>query len=139
MTNNGQSIPKYLFIRHNRVTSLSRDYIEGLKELLKILYADNNGIHDMPDLSYITKLMKITFDYNYIFTSLQAVATVSLILTWWRHQMETFSALLAICAGNLPVTDEFPAQRPVARSFVAVFDLRLNKRLSKQSWRFIPR
>ena len=20
--------------------------------------------------------------------------------TWWRHQMETFSALLAICAGN---------------------------------------
>ena len=24
-------------------------------------------------------------------------------LTWWRHQMETFSALLAICAGNSPV------------------------------------
>ena len=23
--------------------------------------------------------------------------------SWWRHQMETFSALLAICAGNLPV------------------------------------
>ena len=22
------------------------------------------------------------------------------ILTWWRHQMETFSAILAICAGN---------------------------------------
>ena len=22
--------------------------------------------------------------------------------TWWRHQMETFSALLAICAGNSP-------------------------------------
>ena len=22
---------------------------------------------------------------------------------WWRHQMETFSALLAICAGNSPV------------------------------------
>ena len=28
---------------------------------------------------------------------------------WWRHQMETFSALLAICAGNSPVTEEFPA------------------------------
>ena len=27
--------------------------------------------------------------------------------TWWRHQMETFSALLAICAGNSPVTGEF--------------------------------
>ena len=36
---------------------------------------------------------------------------------WWRHQMETFSALLAICAGNSPVTGEFPAQRPVTRSF----------------------
>ena len=24
------------------------------------------------------------------------------ITTWWRHQMETFSALLAICAGNFP-------------------------------------
>ena len=23
-------------------------------------------------------------------------------LSWWRHQMETFSALLAICAGNSP-------------------------------------
>ena len=27
---------------------------------------------------------------------------------WWRHQMETFSALLALCAGNSPVTSEFP-------------------------------
>ena len=25
-------------------------------------------------------------------------------LTWWRHQMETFSALLALCAGNSSVT-----------------------------------
>ena len=35
--------------------------------------------------------------------------------SWWRYQMEHFSALLAICARYL-------------------FDLRLNKRLSKQSW-----
>ena len=54
--------------------------------------------------------------------------------SWWRHQMETFSALLAICAGNSPVTGEFPAQRPVTRSFDVVFDLRLNECLSKQSW-----
>ena len=51
-----------------------------------------------------------------------------------RHQMELFSALLAICAGNSPVTGEFTAQRPVPRSFDIFFDLRLNKRLSKQSW-----
>ena len=48
--------------------------------------------------------------------------------------METFSALLAIWAGNSPVPGEFPAQRPVTRSFDVFFDLRLNKRLSKQSW-----
>ena len=46
--------------------------------------------------------------------------------------METFSALLALCAGNLPVTSEFPSQRPVTRSFDVFFDLLLNKQLSKQ-------
>ena len=57
---------------------------------------------------------------------------------WWRHQMETSSALLAMCAGNSPVTGEFPAQRPVTRSFDVFFDPRLNKLLSKQSrcWLF---
>ena len=55
-------------------------------------------------------------------------------VSWWRHQMEAFSALLAICAGNSPVTGEFPSQRPVTRSFDIFCDLRLNKRLSKQSW-----
>ena len=53
---------------------------------------------------------------------------------WWRHQMETFSALLAIRAGNSPVTGIFLAQRPVTRSFDAFFDLRLTKRFSKQWW-----
>ena len=27
---------------------------------------------------------------------------------WWRHQMETFSALLALCAGNSPVPVNSP-------------------------------
>ena len=53
---------------------------------------------------------------------------------WWRHQMEIFSALLAICAGNSPVTGEFHTQRLVTRSFDVFFDLRPNKRLSKHSW-----
>ena len=51
----------------------------------------------------------------------------------WRHQMETYSALLAICAGNSPVPGEFPTQRPVTRSFDVFFDLRLNKQFSKPS------
>ena len=48
--------------------------------------------------------------------------------------MDSFSALLVISAGNSPVTGEFPTQRPVTRSFDAFFDVRLNKRLSKQWW-----
>ena len=36
--------------------------------------------------------------------------------------------------GKSPVTGEFHAQRPVTRSFDVFFDLRLNKRLIKQSW-----
>ena len=54
--------------------------------------------------------------------------------TWWRHQMETYSALLAICAGKSQVPSEFPTQRPVTRSFDVFFDLHLNKQLSKQWW-----
>ena len=46
--------------------------------------------------------------------------------------METFSALLAIWAGDSPVAGEFPAQRPLTRSFDVFFDLRPKKRLSKQ-------
>ena len=47
--------------------------------------------------------------------------------------METFSALLALCAGNSSVTGEFSTQKPVTQSFDVFFDLRLNKRLSKKS------
>ena len=54
--------------------------------------------------------------------------------SWWRHQMETFSALLAICVGNSPVTGEFHAQRPVTRNFHVSLIGALNKRFSKQSW-----
>ena len=57
----------------------------------------------------------------------------TLLNPWWHHQMETFSALLALCQGNLPVTGEFPSQRTVMRSFDIFFDPCLNKQFSKQS------
>ena len=46
---------------------------------------------------------------------------------------DAIMTLLALCAGNSLVIGEFPAQRPVTRSFDVFFDLCLNKRLSKQS------
>ena len=44
----------------------------------------------------------------------------------WKHLKRYWPFVLG--------TGEFPAQRPVTRSFDVFFDLRLNKRLSKQSW-----
>ena len=48
----------------------------------------------------------------------------------WKH----FLRYWPFVRGNAPVSGEFPAQRPVTRSFDVFFDLRLNKRLSKQTW-----
>ena len=66
---------------------------------------------------------------NYTISILELMASWLLMMS----SNGTFSALLAFCAGNSPVTGEFPAQRPVTWSFDVSFDLRLNKRLSKQS------
>ena len=46
----------------------------------------------------------------------------------WKH----FPRYWPFVRGISPVTGEFPAQRPVTRSFDVSFDLHLNKRLSKQ-------
>ena len=76
------------------------------------------------------------FDISLVIWSITSITGQSRCIyhnTWWRHQMETFSALLAICAGNSPVPGEFPAQRPVTRSFGVFVDVRLIKRLSKHS------
>ena len=78
-------------------------------------------------------VMNLLWTHNYNDTA-HNTTRVYFEISWWRHQMETFSALLALCAGNSSVTGEFPWQRPVTRSFDIFFDPRLNKRLSKQ-WR----
>ena len=57
---------------------------------------------------------------------------LNMYTTWWRHQMETFSSLLGLCARNSPVTGEFPARKSETWSFDVFFDVRLKKRLSKQ-------
>ena len=45
----------------------------------------------------------------------------------------TFRVTGPLC-GEFTGPGEFPTQRPVTRSFDVLFDLRLNKRLSKQPW-----
>ena len=51
---------------------------------------------------------------------------MGLVITWWRHQMETF------CEWNPPVTDVFPSQKAVTPSFDFSSICAQNKRLSKQ-------
>ena len=80
----------------------------------------------------VCKMVTILFRPKYV-DSLLIDAIWRRRYWWWRHQMETFFRVTGICAGNWPVTGEFPSQRPVTQSFDVFFYLRLNKRLSKQS------
>ena len=58
-------------------------------------------------------------------------AVVSIMMTSSNGNIFRVTGLLC---GNSPVTGEIPTQRPATRSFDVFFDLRLNNRLSKQSW-----
>ena len=68
---------------------------------------------------------KISRPSMYIFMSHKSPTFRGSLWSWWRHRMETFSALLALCAGNSPVPVNSPYKRPVTRSFDVFFDLRL--------------
>ena len=61
-------------------------------------------------------------------TSVNCCHSFAATLTWWHHEMETFSALLALCAGNSPVT-------LTKASDAGFLWSGLNKRLGKQSGR----
>ena len=45
---------------------------------------------------------------NITCTTSASINDTILDVLWWRHQMETFSALLALCAGNSPVPVNSP-------------------------------
>ena len=82
---------------------------------------------------YDTGTLIIASKIQYTTAVVRMARSFLLFWTWWRHRMETFPALLALCAGNSPATGELLAQRPVRRSFGVFFNLRPNKRLSKKS------
>ena len=78
----------------------------------------------------------MTFSMHYVLQQWGPLNHVSFIhihddVIKWKH----FRVTGHLCVtGNSLVPGEFPAQRPVTRSFDVFFDLRLNKRLSKQPW-----
>ena len=61
-----------------------------------------------------------------------------MVLTWWRHQMKSFSALLGLCEGKPSVTGGFPHKGQWRGALMFYFTCAWKKRLSKQStrWRF---
>ena len=98
------------------IKMILRMNIQSISEINKYSWPNKIYGHDIHDMNNEI----VVADGLVIFGGLVAKP-------WWRHQMETFSVLLALCAGNSPVAGEFPAQRPVTRSFGVFFDLRLNK------------
>ena len=82
---------------------------------------DNNMSHEYkyistPILHYTSSHMQVIFQICYI------ILWYRVMWTWWRNQLEKFSALLVLWEGNPPVTSEpatagFTSQRPVTRSF----------------------
>ena len=136
-------------LSHDNPIKTSTNQTEWFDDVTAAYYYEivTNLLYDFPNLSEIwvkTVFMK-TNVYESVVCKMVAICIglnlwmwhqckMHRYIAWWRHQMETFSALLAIFAGYSPVPGEFPAQRPVTRSFGVFFDLRLNKRLSKQSW-----
>ena len=111
-------------------TSLQRCHMSVIAYPAKYAYI---CIYRLPHVTVDHSISSISWMmYNWHITITKHNKT--LCISWWRHQMETFSALLGLCVGNSPVTGEFSSQRPVTRSFDVFFYLCLNTQLSKQSW-----
>ena len=81
----------------------------------------------MPHSAYFWRSNQ-TLKSNHILTDADSCLSSHwcIIRIWWRHQMKTYSVLLAINVGNSPVTRESPTQRQMTRSFEVFFDLRLH-------------
>ena len=74
-----------------------------------IYWIMNDAVNNIWTLAYwepaifVSLLHGLTLSWKHTFTIWPFYHT-----PWWRHQMETFSALLAICAGNSPVPVNSP-------------------------------
>ena len=80
----------------------------------------NNSVKEIkrPEFSQRTVVIIYIFVFSYNKSVHKGLILIiifddlsNFIFTWWRHQMETFSALLAICAGNSPAPVNSPHKR----------------------------
>ena len=104
-----------------------RSYIKlSLKMRFNNIVREDKCQHDLINIQRTIKhwiMTAVNDHHNHVFgvthTIYYQLLVLALVYTcaWWRHQIETYSALLALCVGNSPVTGEFPSQRPVTQSF----------------------
>ena len=94
---------------------------------LIVLYTELYGSSKMYAATHFIRLILKNYCENARLAIVYCVLFRKSTCPWWRHPMETFSALLALLEGNSPVTGECPSQRPVSRNFAVFFDLCLNK------------
>ena len=81
-------------------------------------FLSNSNSYSYTDQHLITEAEMFSFWHNSLHwghrfwhfvnrvTSTHLYKKWNVLDTWWRHQMETFSTLLALCAGNSPVTGD---------------------------------
>ena len=94
---------------------MSRDLTEkqSLNELVRVHFKLKSR-----DISFFYDMhVRCRIILKFLLRAGQSIITT----TWWCYQMETFSTLLALCAGISSVTGEFPSQRPVTRGFDVFF------------------
>ena len=84
----------------------SRDLHNGISARGWILLLDVNSQILYAISSFETVFNWFNFELDLVKTT--RLTNVFIDPTWWRHQMETFAALLALCAGNSPVPVNSP-------------------------------
>ena len=98
---------------------------------------------NMNEIPYLTVLKKITTTSHQIMSKLikylpweseRSKSFYTPTISWCRHQMETFSALLAFVRGIHRRPVNFPHKGQWGGSLMFSLICALNKRLSKQSW-----
>ena len=104
--------PWYLFSGYTG--SIARchkwNWSSGWKDWKHPFTSNENGDEEYPNRQGNSKIRIHTWINNHVTSTInryQVYKSCELvifnIISWWRHQMETFPALLAICAGNSPV------------------------------------
>ena len=112
---NYSNFERELKIYIGEVTNCSMEYRNVLAEI-RTWWASLNLTANVP------RMKEFVFEYEINVSKI--CNTFEVLSTRVIHGLP-FSALLTLCTGNSPVTGEFPAQRPVTRSFDVFFNLRL--------------